>query len=147
MNGRISTEVKAHDGPAEDLVRKRLALLDGVERYALSLWRLPHGRSLDRVDLDVWPREYIQAAGSQTAMTVELREAVDGKPAHYVLGLEGTALMHDESVDVEIPWNGAVSIVRKHEVLSGAEGAEAFAEYLRSGQVGDRYTRREIFMA
>jgi hypothetical protein len=144
MNGHVSTEVKGRQGSAEDVVRHRLSLLDGVERYSLNLWRLPDGVSFDRVDLDDWPREYVQAAGSQAAMTVEVRELVDGQIVHDVIGLAEPAYADDEDSVVEITWDGHVSLVRRREALTGFDGAEVFVEYLRTGRLSDRYTRRRL---
>lgn len=136
MNGRIHGELKdAIDSP-DQVIRKRLALLDGTGRYSLSLWRLPEGVPFDRVDLATWPQEYIQAAGSSERMTVEIRRFEDGAPHQYVVG------HHEEgsggrlpAVETAIPWDGYETRVFSNEVFTANEAAELFASYYATGGV------------
>jgi len=104
MNGRIHGELKDPFDAPEEVLKKRLALLDGTNRYSLSLWRLPGGVPFDRVDLAKWPQEYIQVAGSRERMTVEVRRYEDEVLRQYVVG---HAERCEPSIAEEvIPWNG-----------------------------------------
>ena len=144
MNGRIHGELKDPDNPADETIKKRLALLDGTTRYSLSLWRLPDDVPFDKVDLSRWPQEYLQVAGSRTRMTVEVRRIEDGIPRQYVVG---HAPVHASSRPGEIvPWNGYEARVHPTEVFDVAEVGEIFAAYYATGSIPDGYAMRALVL-
>jgi hypothetical protein len=136
MNGRIHGEVKGPVLSPHELIEQRLALLDGVVRYSLNLWRLPADVPFDRVDLETWPQEYIQAAGSADGMTVEVRRAGEPGHRHYVVG-RAARDASGAPVEMVIHWNGCETSVDSAEVFSAAEAAEVFAQYYDTGWVPD----------
>lgn len=143
MNGRIHGAVKDPDLSPREVIGERLALLDGVVRCSLSLWRLPESVPFDRVDLAAWPQEYVQAAGSADGMTVEVRRLGEPGRRHYVVG----RAVRDASgppLEVVIPWNGFEARVYSSEVFSAAEAAEVFAQYYDTGQVPDTLRLRAL---
>lgn len=119
MKGRITTQLKPRSGRSvEEELSARLALLDGKERYALLLWRLPDGLPFDLVDLDSDPRQYIQCAGGASGrFTCEIRRlAPDGTPIQQVIGRPGDG---DTSARTEtIRWAGNETTVQQNEVLA-----------------------------
>jgi hypothetical protein len=145
MNGRVSTELKPRPGRSTDEeLRFRLALLDGAERFALLLWRLPDGVPFDLVNLDSGPAEYIQCAGGVLGrFTCEVRRTgPDGQPRHEVIG----RLPGDQSaVPTEVVrWTENETIVRRSEVLDANEIADLFGSYLASGEIPIRYATRVL---
>ena len=136
MNGRVHGELKDPVLSPRELIGQRLGLLDGVVRYSLSLWKLPSGIPFERVDLTEWPQEYIQAAGSVKAMTLELRRLEQERqdPAHFVVGRAGSNGLALPT-EVVIPWDGCEARVAPSEVFSASEAAEVFASYYETGQL------------
>jgi hypothetical protein len=143
MNGHLHGELKDRlDAPAA-IVRKRLALLDGIDRYSLMLWKLPSDVFLDDVNLKMWPQEYIQAAGNRDLMTVEARRLEKGVPRHYVVGHRKQS-DDDSGESVEIPWNQHTVTVQASETFTAAEAAELFFAYYQTGWVPAAYTLRGL---
>ena len=142
MNGRIHGELKDPFDAPEEVLKKRLALLDGTNRYSLSLWRLPGGVPFDRVDLAKWPQEYIQVAGSRERMTVEVRRYEDEVLRQYVVG---HAERCEPSIAEEvILWNGYEARVRANEVFDAAAAADLFAAYYATGSIPNAYSLRPL---
>lgn len=139
MNGRINTEVKDPVDPADVIIRKRLSLLDGSLRFSLILWAMPRGMQLDDVDLDNWPSEYIQAAGSRERMTVEVRRIEANRPRQYVVGRDTHS--DDERPEV-IRWDGVETLVQQSEVFTADQGADLFVSYYATGWIPPTYTLR-----
>jgi hypothetical protein len=142
MNGRISGELKDTHGPQDEEIRRRVRLLDGVDRYSLSLWAVPPGMPFDRLDLRNWPKEYIQCAGSAERMTVEIRRLIDGVGHQYVLGHPVTASA--EPPEETIAWDGVQTTVRSNEIFNASEAADLFIHYFRTSDSPDSYGRREL---
>jgi hypothetical protein len=140
MNGRISGELKG-DLPPDEELRRRLCLLDGTERYSLILWAVPAETTFDRVDLRVWPREYMQAAGGPSRMTVEVRRRNgDGYSQFVVGGATGNGGRATETIE----WDGVKTVVHPNEVFGVDEVAELFIEYFRTGDVPTHYRCRRL---
>ena len=144
VNGRSTGELQGDRDltPAEHL-REVVSRLDGVAFYALCLWAMPPGQRLADVDLRRWPQEYLQAAGSQERMTLEVRRLVDDEPFQYVLGhrvSDGAVAAPDEVIH----WNGHTTAVRTHEVFTGAEAADVFSHYLATGWVPEAIGVRHL---
>jgi hypothetical protein len=134
MNGRISGEVKDPLLSSAQLIEQRLALLDGVNRYSLSLWRLPDGITFDRADLAAWPMEYVQVAGSRERLTIEVRRLEEGIPAQYVVGRH-TPDASGSPTEVLVPWDGYETLVLSTELFTAAEAAKIFAFYYATGDI------------
>jgi len=137
MNGRITTVLKPVSGRSihEELIA-RLALLDGKERFALLLWRLPEGVPFDLVALDPGPTEYIQCGGGLAdRFTCEVRRlSADGSPRHEVVGRpvsDETSTVRTETIE----WAENQTTVRQNEVLDFGEVCELFGSYLDSGEI------------
>lgn len=143
MNGRINTELRDPLDPPEVTIRKRLSLLDGERRFSLGLWALPNGVDLDQIDRRTWPQEYIQAAGSQERMTVEIRRIEAGKPKQYVIGHDGPNA-DDDRADEVIKWNGVETRVHRTEVFERDEVADLFISYRATGLVPETYALRPL---
>ena len=142
MNGRTSFELK-HS--AEEEIVNLLSRLDGVDRYSMILWELPENIPFDRVDVNDYPHEYVQCAGSfEGRLTAELREVRDGSARQYVIGRASVDPGDGGAADEVVPWNGYEARVRANEVLSGSDVRELFLFYYRNGELPDSYTRREI---
>lgn len=144
MNGRVHTELKSYDRTPVEELRHRVHLLDGVERHSLLLWKLPEGVPFDRVDLDAWPQEYIQAAGGGDGFTVEERRLVGGEPNEYIVGHDPAPEPSD--ADEVIHWNGLQAHVRSNEVWTSDEVAELFTTYLVEGELPPALTRRPLIL-
>ncbi|HEX8973527.1 hypothetical protein [Oryzihumus sp.] len=144
VNGRATGELQGDRGltPQQHL-REVVSRLEGVAFYALCLWAMPPGQRLADVDLRRWPQEYLQAAGSQERMTLEVRRLVDDEPFQYVLGHRmwgGAAAAPDEV----IRWNGHTTAVRRFEVFTGVEAADVFSHYLATGWVPESVGLRHL---
>jgi hypothetical protein len=146
LNGRITTELKALPGGSiEDQLAERLALLDGRDRFALLLWRLPDGVPFDLVDLDSEPTEYIQCAGGVSGrFTCEIRRnGPDGGPSHEVIG-RPTGVKPSGALDETIHWADTETSVRENEVFESPELFELFKSYLDTGELPSSYETRQL---
>lgn len=140
VNGRVHGEVMGFDSTPENELRRMMTLLDGIERYSLILWELPPGCALDEVDLDAWPAEFIQVAGSEREKVIEERLLVNGMPEHTVIG---------HAIDgkrgwTSVAWNGCVTTVLESEIFDTDEAAEMFVSYYSGNGVPPKYTRRPM---
>ena len=137
MNGRITTLLKPAAGRSiQEELNARLALLDGTDRFALLLWRLPDGVPFDLVDLDAGPMEYIQCAGGLAGrFTCEVRRlSPDGSPRHEVIGRPAS----DQAAPVRtetIVWAESKTTVRQNEVLDLQEVCQLFGKFLAAGEI------------
>lgn len=143
MNGRIHGEVKDPIDPPAAVNRKRLALLDGTNRYSLSLWRLPPGVPFDRVNLVTWPQEYLQVAGCRDGMTIEIRRFEGGAPRQYAAG-RSISDRNDTNAETVIRWNGGETKVFSNEVFTVEEAADLFAIYLENADVPETHLLRPL---
>jgi hypothetical protein len=144
MNGRVSTELKPRPGRSiDDELTSRLALLDGTDRFALLLWRMPDGVPFDLVDLAAGVTEYIQCAGGVSGrFTCEVRRVGPDGPRQEVIG---RATSDESAVPAEaVRWAGNETLVRRNEVLDADEIAELFRSYLASGDIPARYETRAV---
>lgn len=119
-----------------------LSHLDGEEYYAVALWEMPAGQRLDDIDMDAFPDEYIQCAGSSEAMTVEIRTMSGDTATQYVVGRFSEG--HSGEPEVEIPWNAHVVEVYEDEVFDAEAATEIFAHYLAHGTVPDELALRPL---
>lgn len=144
MNGRIHGELRDPLDSSVEVIQKRLALLDGVDRFSLSLWKLPTGVPFDRVDLRKWPQEYIQAAGSRERMTVELRLQEAGRPQQYVIGRSGSGKGRNSVATTTIVWNDIETPVARTEVFTATEASELFISFYLTANVPSEYVLRPL---
>jgi hypothetical protein len=140
-NGRISDELKRNGLPEEE-IRRRVRLLDGTERYSLSLWTFPSEIPFDKVDLNNWPQKYIQAAGSADRMIVEVRKVADGLPQQFVVGRQASEIDQGIAAHEIVVWNDNHSAVMSSEVFSAGEAVELFLAYYKTGEVPPSYSLR-----
>lgn len=141
MNGRISGELKHPSDSPEEVIQKRLLLLDGIGRYSLSLWRLPEGVPFDRVDQGSWPTEYIQCAGSKDRLTVEIRRLEAGVHQQYVVGAAVTPVAPSGPREV-LKWDSFQTSVYENEIFDAGRASIVFVEYFNNGDVPASYSLR-----
>lgn len=146
MNGHITTQLKPRPGSSiQDELSLRLSLLDGKDRFAFLLWRLPHGVPFHSVDFESGPTEYIQCAGGVSGrFTCEVRRLdADGSPIQEVIG----RLPRDEALTartVIIHWAENETTVQENEALDLTELRELFGSYLASGEIPASYGTRKL---
>lgn len=141
MNGRIHSELKDRADTPETVIRQRLSLLDGNRRFSLGLWAIPGGVTFDDVDLAQWPKEYIQVAGAQERMTIEVRKLEADQPRQYIIGHHARTYEEDRQSEI-IHWNGCEATVLPSEVFNAAEAADIFMFYYATGSVPKSCTLR-----
>lgn len=145
MNGRISTELKPRPGRSlNEELGHRLSLLDGGERFALLLWRLPDGVPFDKFDLESGPQEYIQCAGGLSGRFMcEMWHAdpSGGSARHQILGRE--RIDADEEATEVVRCSNIDTPVRPNEVLNVDEVRQLFESYLTSGDIPSSYRKRD----
>lgn len=142
VNGRTWMEVQSLERGEDDDVSKTLARLDGKKLYSLLLWKLPAGKSLDQTSPKRDADEYIQCAGSDDHITVEVRRRRGNTFEHFVVGRASDR--RDSGKKVTIPWDSAEAEVEPHEVLRAAEAAELFLSYYRTGSIPSKYVLRPL---
>ena len=140
-NGVSHTEIP-NDKRIEFVIRRAPTLMDGSERFAISLSRLPEGKRL-RDDLPAsWADLFLQAAGSAEAMMVEVRkENPDGSDSLYRLA-RPLPVSEQFSGMVDIAWNGRVDSVPAEEAFDAAEAGDIFWYYYQHGVVPEEYELR-----
>jgi hypothetical protein len=127
----------------EAAIRRRLDALDGVDRYAYSLWKCPPGVAFEDVDLKKWPSEYLQTAGSRERLTVELRRIdTRGEVRHFVVGRPGATIPDHPQMET-VAWDQFEAEVAAHEVFTAEEASQAFVAYL-TDQTLSGYPQRPI---
>jgi len=141
-NGTTHFEVSAARGP-EFMIGRSLSSLDGEELFAVSLARLPEGRSLaDRLPQD-WPNSFLQSAGTAERMTIEMRTAADGPDSaaeHLVVGRASTS----SPQPVVIRWSGGSQQVRDSEVFEADEATRIYLHYYEHGTIPGDYVTRPL---
>ena len=112
--------------------------LDGQDYFAMGVWALPEGKH------DLWDvpeveqsNFYMQAAGSNRGMTIEVRvpDPVSGY-AHYVVAREP---VKDPDAWVPLSWNNGgdepfTTHVHPEEVFTGQQAVPVFRTYILTGQ-------------
>jgi hypothetical protein len=144
MNGRITTPLKPRPGRSiQEELNSRLALLDGQQRFALLLWRLPDGVPFDLVELDSGPAEYIQCAGGVSGrFTCEVRRlGADGNPRQEIVGRPSGDEASTAPTET-VQWAENERTVQENEVLNRDELCELFGSYLASGEIPASYETR-----
>ena len=140
INGRNSFELSEAVKPAADVLARSIDLLDGDRKFALSLWRLPDNKRLDKVDREREPAEYMQCAGSADRLTIEVRERGENGYGQFVVGRSITT---DEESSLEnIHWEEHVVRVHPSEIFGAAEAKEIFNYYLAHNAVPASFNKR-----
>ncbi|MFT3798346.1 hypothetical protein [Microbacterium sp.] len=131
--------------PYPDQIRYSLNQMDGTSFWAYSLWRAPEGADL--LEDIPFSEDYIQCAGSASALTVELRVVdADGVAHQYVIGTPGTTPTGEPSET--IPWDDGRRSTRVYpnEVFTADEAADIFYAYFLTNTIPDTYQRRELHL-
>lgn len=122
-------------------LRLMLGHLDGGGRYTYSIWRGRNPESIVVRRGDVGDT-FIQAAGSATAMTVEVRMPDDaGEGRLYTVGRRQDAV--GDGILIPISDERAVR-VSSNEVFTADEAATIFDHFYRTESVPDEYELREL---
>ena len=148
LNGTVSGEVtNPHRSELAEL-RWMVDSLDGVRRYAWTLWRLPQGTPIDLLDTRVYPTQYLQLAGTRQRMTIEIRrDGSDGmEPGHYVVGRErGGTGPADEAGEV-IRWDKHSTVVRPSEVFTSDQALPVLVAYYQTDDVPPGHSLRAVHL-
>jgi hypothetical protein len=140
-SGELAVTMGNGSGPLQFL--GPLGQLNGSERWYILFYALPPGK--DYEDLAGHARDYLQAAGESTAMTVEIC-----KPAGQQWGVErvryviGRPHRGDEPLDVAIKPHDGTQLVGGSEVFDADEAAQLFMTYYRTGDIPAGYVWRPV---
>ena len=121
-----------------------LRRLNGAERWFLLLYPLPEGKTFEEVR-NLATEQYVQAAGSAEAMTVEIRKP-GGRQwgADWVRYTIGHAHEGDLPLDVAIPLPNSNQIISSAEVFGADEAADIFISYYKTGDIPPGYVLRPV---
>jgi hypothetical protein len=134
LHARTTAGLDAAQVPAS--IERVLTAFNGENKWAMFVFHLPPGVATfnEYIDSTVdsrggWPHEYLQAAGSADAMTVDVtRREPDGKIHQYVLGRE--AVSGEPSVALTFRNGEITTHVHSSEVFTAADAAPVFVRYL-----------------
>lgn len=124
-----------------DHLKMMLNHLDGEEMFTYVIWRAPNPEKhfVRRRDIG---DTFIQAAGSASALTVEVKQlGEDGKAHLYTVGKPQPA--GDSTVLVPISRERAVRVF-DNELFTADEAAEIFDFFHGADKVPDSFTLREL---
>lgn len=97
------------------------------------------------------PNNYIQIAGSSSALTIEIGKVLDtGEICHWTIGRRaaetaaGSFLFSGGGTGyTEIHWDSFATSVSPSEVFDAASAAQVFSEYIKTGDAPEAsYTKR-----
>lgn len=127
--------------PIPDHLRMMLGHLDGEENLTYVIWRAPNPERHFVRHSDIGDT-FIQAAGSASAMTVEVKQlGEDGKAHLYTVGKPQPT--GDTTVLVPINRERAVRIF-ENELFTADEAAEIFTAFHGADRVPDSFSLREL---
>lgn len=131
--------------PFPDQIRFALGRMNGSSFWAWSLWRAPEGANL--LESLPFSDEYMQAAGSAEAMTVEVRLTdADGVERQYVVGKSAGDFSGAPSEPISWDDGRYSTTVFPAEVFTADEAAEVFSAYFLTDRVPAQYHLRELDM-
>ena len=138
-NGRFWSELKRFDFPSEDDVLARvIGGLDGVRDFSLLLWKLPTGQRLVDVTPEDEADEYMQCAGSATALTIEVRRRIGDEFVRSTVGRP----RNGAAESVEVSWAGHTESIWSTELFDATEALGLFSHYRQTNSVPDGYDLR-----
>lgn len=141
--GRSHTQLDNIVRPYRDQIGRVLGLMDGTKRWAYSLWRAPEG--VDFWDVDKNPDLFLQAAGSASAMTVEVKyRCDDGEYRLFTVGKPGGGYSGEPSVAIPVSGGKHSTMVYPCEVFTAEEATDVFYAYFQTDRVPDQYPLREV---
>lgn len=121
-----------------------LRAFDGVQNWYLLFYPLPEGKTFEEVRHQV-TEQYIQAAGSADAMTVEIRKLGGGEwGAKWVRYTVGHEHVGEQRLDVAIPLPNGNQMISRAEVFDAEEAGTLFMAYQRAGDVPPGYALRPV---
>lgn len=124
-----------------EYVRSILGQLDGEELFTYTIWRAPNPESHVVRRRDVG-ETFIQAAGSASGMTVEVRQfGDDGKTHLYTVGKKQPA--GERTALLPISAERAVRVF-ENEVFTAEEAAEIFNAFQAADTVPKGFALREL---
>jgi len=141
MNGRFRTSLSERGRIDGEVLSGLLCRIDGRERYALCLWQVPVGSSLNPKELSKEPNEYIQMAGTRDRFTVEVSRMVGSVRQQFVVGISEEPAGHTKEV---IYWENYSTDVFSNEVFTLSQVKGIFDAYLESGEVPSGYSQRPL---
>lgn len=131
-------------GSARLQFRGPLGVLDGVERWFLTFYPLPPGKSFDEVRT-AEVHNFLQAGGSAEKMTLDIRKPGGQQwgvtEVRYVIGHQ-----HDGNppLDVAIELPKGPEMVSAPEVFDADEAADIFFTYYKTGDIPPGYVLRPV---
>jgi hypothetical protein len=140
FNGRVSAELRVLDESVEEALSRWLHDLDGVNEYSLILWKCPPNVDFADCNPEKDSKEYIQAAGKNSRLTVEIRKFVDGEYLQFTLGVNQGD--DGDRPSEMIRWDDFEVVVCTNEVLDADGALRLFLAYLETDDVPRTYTRR-----
>ncbi|MGK2853895.1 MAG: hypothetical protein ACSLE3_07280 [Microbacteriaceae bacterium] len=121
-----------------------LRQLNGVERWFVTFYALPAGRSYDDVRYEETP-EYIQAGGRAERLMLDIRKCGDNQwGADAVRYVIGHALDEHLPLDVPIELTRGPEFVSAAEVFEAEEAADIFYAYYQTGDIPPGYVLRPV---
>ncbi|WP_402845497.1 hypothetical protein [Microbacterium sp. GXS0129] len=125
-------------GTVADHILRMLQLLDGQERTAYSIWRIPAGET----DPMAVGETFIQAGGSAQAMTVEARVMTsDGTARLFTVGRQEPVKGPPTTIWIN---DRAQVTVSSNEVFTAEEAAVVFLTFYLTDTVAQPYQLREL---
>ncbi|WP_255773550.1 hypothetical protein [Mycobacteroides abscessus] len=121
-----------------------LRQLNGTERWFITFYALPTGRSYEEVR-DQTTEEYIQAAGRAEAMMLDIR-----KPGGKQWGAESVRYFighpHDRNLPLDVPIElpKGTEFVSAAEVFEAEEAGDIFFTYYKTGDIPEGYALRAV---
>ncbi|WP_135452615.1 hypothetical protein [Mycobacterium sp. DL99] len=121
-----------------------LRQLNGTERWFITFYALPPGKSYEEVR-DVATAEYIQAAGRAEAMMLDIRKPGGAQwGADWVRYFIGHPHEGEAPLDVPIELPRGPEFVSTAEVFDAEEAADIFISYYRTGDIPPGYALRPV---
>ncbi|WP_301121588.1 hypothetical protein [Mycolicibacterium fortuitum] len=121
-----------------------LRQLNGTERWFITFYALPTGRSYEEVR-DQTTEEYIQAGGRAEAMMLDIRKPGGAQRGadwvRYVIGHQHAANL---PIDVPIELPKGTEFISAAEVFEAEEAGDIFFTYYKTGDIPEGYALRAV---
>ncbi|MCF8572145.1 hypothetical protein L5G32_17945 [Gordonia sp. HY002] len=144
-NGKYASWV----GPNEDLYSflTPLQVMDGENRYMGVMFQLIRpgwNGDLSQEELDHSRENFVQAAGSSEAMTVEVRSGHGESACLYTVGrLPADSRDKSGSPSVEVRRADNTTLIFSDEVFNAEEAADIFYHYYKNDSIPEPYFLRK----